>query len=470
MYTTFSLILFIALESVAIYFAFRAVQNARTPQGSVAWVVFLLAAPYLGILSYLFLGHKKFAGYVVKRRETERVVEGIEASRAIHAAVGDADDVGYATFERLAAAPVVSGNAMDLLIDGEETFDAIFEAIDAAETYVLLQFYIVRDDALGGTLRDHLLRARSRGVKVRFLYDSIGSNQLSRTYIEQLTNAGVEILDTNALRGPTNRLQVNFRNHRKTVIVDGRVGFTGGLNVGDEYMGRDPDLGHWRDTHVHLRGPIVAQLQLVFCEDWHWATEQSLLDDLFWQAPRADENMDALLLAPGPADEMETGNLYFCAAIRAARKRIWITSPYFVPDADIGSALKIAALQGIDVRILVPGKADHWSTYLAAFDYFDDLRDAGVKFFVYDNGFIHQKVLLVDNSIASVGTINLDNRSCRLNFEETAMFFDHRAAENVATMLEADFAQSYLLEKSLGDHPLWIRLGAPIARLFAPLL
>ncbi|MEQ9695913.1 cardiolipin synthase [Shimia sp. SDUM112013] len=470
MYATLPVILFVLLESVAIYFAFRAVQNARTPQGSVAWVVFLLAAPYLGIFFYLFLGHKKFAGYVIKRRESERVVEGIEAFRATHPIVGDDDNVGYETFERLAASPIVSGNAMDLLVDGEETFDAIFEAIDAAQTYVLVQFYIVRDDDLGRALHARLMAASARGVRVLFLYDSVGSNKLSRDYVETLTNAGVNILDTNALRGPTNRLQVNFRNHRKTVIVDGIVGFTGGLNVANEYMGHHPEMGHWRDTHCRLRGPIVSQLQLVFCEDWHWATESSLLDDLFWEAPRAEENMDALLLAPGPADEMETGNLYFCAAIRAARKRIWIASPYFVPDADIQSALKIAAMQGIDVRILVPGKPDHWSTYLAAFDYFDELREAGVKFYIHDDGFTHQKVLLVDESIASVGTINLDNRSCRLNFETTAMFFDVRAARDVALMLEADFAQSYLLETSLPDQPLWIRLGAPVARLFAPLL
>lgn len=470
MYTTLSVLFVILLEGVAIYFAFRAIANSRTPQGSVAWVVFLLAAPYLAIVSYLFLGHKKFVGYVVARRETAAVLEGMEGARREHPPRGDTDKVGYQGFEAMAAAPILSGNSMELLIDGEETFDAIFTAIDEAKSYVLVQFYIIRSDDLGRQLATRLKQAVTRGVTVKVIYDSVGSARLSSDYIRELSEAGVRILDSNALRGPTNRLQLNFRNHRKTVLVDGIVGFVGGHNVGDEYMGLDPKMGHWRDTHCRLRGPMVSQLQLVFCEDWYWATEENLLQELNWVSGRAPENMDALLLATGPADEMETGNLYFCAAIRAARKRVWIASPYFVPDADILSSLKIAALKGVDVRILIPDSVDHWPPYLAAFDYFDDLRNTGVQFWRYEKGFMHQKVLVVDESIASVGTLNLDARSCRLNFEFTALFFDKEAARDVAHMLEEDFAQSYLHETPLSEQSFWLRVGAPFARLFAPLL
>lgn len=470
MFSSYSVILVLLLEALAIYFAYRAIVSARTPQGSVAWVVFLISAPYLAIVCYLFLGHGRINGYVIARRNTLQVLEGMETARRNHPPKGDENSVGYQGFEVQAAAPVLSGNAMELLINGEETFDAIFEAIAAAQNYVMVQFYIVRDDDLGHRMQKALMDASARGVKVWFLYDSVGSSRLSRDYIQILRQAGVDILDSNALRGPTNRLHVNFRNHRKTVIIDGDLGFVGGHNLGDEYLSGTSKLGEWRDTHCMLRGPIVKQLQLVFCEDWHWATEESLIDLLNWQVQRAPENMDALLLASGPADEMETGNLYFCAAIRAARERIWIASPYFVPESDIATALRVAALRGIDVRILMPDKADHWFTYLAAFDYFDDLRSAGVQFWRYDAGFMHQKVLLVDETIASVGTFNIDARSCRLNFESTAMFFDKDAAQDVAIMLEADFAQSHLLETPLSERPLWIRLGAPSARLFAPLL
>ena len=470
MFTALSVVFFICLEGVAIYFAYHAVVNSRTPQGSVAWVVFLIAVPYLAILSYLFLGHKRFKGYVVARQKSVRVMDGMANSKREFPPNEDPQERGYEIFEALAAAPVLSGNAIELLIDGQETFEAIFSAIEKAQSYVLVQFYIIRDDTLGRALRDVLIRAAARGVKVRVIFDSVGSSRLPNRYIRELTDANVRILDSNALRGPTNRLQLNFRNHRKTVIVDGTIGFIGGHNVGDEYMGHDKAIGPWRDTHCLMRGPVVTQSQLVFCEDWHWATEETFLEDLNWQSGKAPENRDALLLASGPADEMETGNLYFCAAISAAKERIWIASPYFAPDPDIYTALKVAALKGLDVRILMPETADHWATYLAAFDYFDELRQAGVQFWRYDQGFMHQKVLLVDEIIASIGTLNLDARSCRLNFEATVMAFDTETVQDVETMLKADFAQSYLLEENLSDQPLWVRLGAPCARLFQPLL
>ena len=470
MIISYSLIILVLLEGVALYCASRAVMSARTPQGSVAWVLFLLLAPYIGIIAYMFLGHHRMNGYVIVRRKIPRVIEGMKNAKRENPPTGNADRWGYAGFEAQAASPVLSGNAMELLIDGDETFEAIFDAINQAKNYVLVQFYIVRDDGLGKTMQNALIEARERGVTVRFLYDSVGSSRLSNSYIETLKRAGVEILDSNALRGPTNRLQANFRNHRKTVIIDGKIGFTGGHNLGDEYLGKDPKMGHWRDTHCQLRGPIVRQLQLIFAEDWFWATEHSLLDDLDWPKDFAPENMDGVMLASGPADDLETGSLYYCSAIRAAKNRIWIATPYFVPDGDIVTSLKIAAMNGVEVRILIPDSADHWFTYLAAFDYFDDLRSAGVQFWRYENGFMHQKVLLVDDTIASVGTFNMDARSCRLNFEATAMIFDTRVAQDVEAMLKADFAQSYLHETTLAEQPWWIRLGAPAMRLFQPLL
>nr|WP_319948127.1 cardiolipin synthase [uncultured Shimia sp.] len=467
---SFSLLFVVVLEAVAVYFAYLAIVGSRTPQGAVAWVVFLIAAPYFAIVSYLFLGHRKFNDYVVARRASQRVLDGMAQSRKSYPPRGDTLDVGYQVFETLAASPVVSGNDIQVLIDGDKTFDAIFDALENARSYILFQFYIIRDDTLGQDIQRRLVDAAQRGVAVYVLYDSIGSSRLPWGYINVLTEAGVKMLDTNALQGPTNRLRVNFRNHRKTVIVDGRIGFTGGLNVGDEYMGRSPVFGHWRDTHCKVEGPIVSQLQLVFCEDWLWATEDGLFDDLFWRPEPAPSNFDALIMATGPADDLDTGNLYFCAMIRAARHRLWIASPYFVPDADIVSALKVAALKGIDVRILIPEKADHWVTWLASFDYLDELREAGVVFWRYDNGFMHQKVALVDDSIAAIGTHNLDNRSCALNFEASVLAFEEDVAKDVADMFKADFAQSRISTRTLSEQPLWIRLGAPVSRLFAPLL
>ena len=468
MTASLSLFALILLEAIAVLFAFRAMRSARTPQGAVAWVVFLLTAPYLAVIGYVFLGHRKHQGYVVARRASQQVLDGIEHARRLFPPKGDPS--AFPAFERLAASRVLSGNDFELLIDGDATFSRIFRAIDGATEYVLVQFYILRDDEIGNALADHLIDAAARGVSVCVLYDSIGSSRLPRAYLDRLTEAGIRILDSNALRGPSNRRQINFRNHRKCVVVDGTEGIVGGLNVGDEYLGRSLALGPWRDTACALRGPIVAQLQLVYCEDWIWATDESLFERLNWETGLAEADKDALLLATGPADELETGTLYFCTAAQMARERLWIASPYFVPEGDVMSALKVAAMRGVDVRILVPSRADHWTTYLAAYACYDEVREAGVKILHYDTGFMHQKAMVVDDWLASVGTINLDSRSCRLNFEATALVFDKDAAEAVATMLEADFDHSTPLETPLSGQRLWIRLFAPLARLFSPLL
>jgi len=457
------------LQVAAFYCAWRAVTSARTPQGAVGWVVFLLSAPYIGVLLYLFLGHHRYRGYLISRRTSERVIDGVRQLGAANAPEAP-PRVDPAPFERIADLPVVRGNALVPLIDGQATFDAIFAAIDAAEHYVLIQFFIVHDDRIGRGFRDRLTAAAERGVTVRFMADAVGSKSLPGSYREALRRAGVKVADPTAGKGPRNRFQINFRNHRKTVVVDGKVGFTGGLNVGDEYMGRDPRFGPWRDTHLEMRGPVVAQLQLIFAEDWHWASGEALGEQVDWKAARADEDTAALLVPTGPGDSMETGALFFFSAIAAARERIWIASPYCVPDTDILTALKHAALAGRDVRLLLPEMIDHHIPWLAAFAYFDELREAGVQIWRYQRGFMHQKVVLIDDACAAIGTTNLDNRSFRLNFEAMVMGFDDDFAATVASFLEEDFAHATLLDKPLAEQAVRVRYGAPVARLFAPLL
>lgn len=470
MWFTIYAVAYLALEVAAIYFAYRAVAKARTPQGSLAWVLFLVMLPWLAVPAFLFFGHFRFSGYVVSRRDSSEVIAGIDALGELNRATGDGGEFGFGAFERIAEMPVVSGNSVEPLIDGQQTFYAIFAALEEAKHYILAQFYIINDDEQGRAFVDRLKSAAARGVKVKLLYDSVGCAKLPASFMEDLRAAGVDAVNAHASGGPTHRFQINFRNHRKTVVVDGEVGFIGGLNVGDEYMGRDPAFGAWRDTHCRLRGPIVSQLQLVFAEDWHWATRTLLLDFLEWRATRVENGMDAVVVATGPGDLLETGSLYFCACITRARKRLWIASPYFVPDIDILTALKLASLRGVDVRILVPDAIDHRTPWLAAFAYFDEIREAGVEVWRYTEGFMHQKVVVVDDSLASIGTTNMDNRSCRLNFEATVVVFDERAAGEVAAMLEADFARAYLLEKSLDEQPWGRRVGAPFARLLAPVL
>ncbi|WP_299934751.1 cardiolipin synthase [uncultured Pelagimonas sp.] len=459
----------VILEIIALWFSWKAISSSRTPQGAIGWVIFLVTMPLLGIPLYLLFGHHKFSGYVIARRDSEEAVEGLKKFRDENAPE-TAPEFPVQIMEKISEMPAVRGNNMEILIDGDQTFQAIFEAIDAAQSYVLVQFYIVHNDTLGKQLKERMIAAAKRGVEVKFMFDAVGSVALPRHYFQDLRAAGVQTVDPRDMRGPKNRFQINFRNHRKTVIVDGTVGFTGGLNVGDEYMGKSPKFGAWRDTHVRLKGPIVSQLQLIFAEDWHWATEQVLLTNLNWVSAHDDRDMTGMIVSTGPGDNLETGALFFFSAISAAKSRIWIATPYFVPDTDVLTALKHAVLRGVDVRILVPDVIDHYTPWLAAFAYFDEIQDVGAQIWRYKDGFMHQKVVLVDDSFAAIGTSNLDNRSFRLNFEAMAVMYDPRAAAETEAFLLADFERSEQLTKKLKDQRLAIRVGAPISRIFSPLL
>jgi len=460
----------ILLEAVAIYCSILAVRHSRTPQGAVAWVVFLLAAPYLAVPAFLFLGSFKFEGYVTGRRDSDEVISGLKDFKEEFPPSLEENRGIYEALERIGDIPVGSGSDLDLLIDGEETFGAIFEAISNAQSYVLVQSYIINDDKIGGRLHDVLIDRARAGVKVRLIYDAVGCVKLPKSYLAALSDGGVEVVNAHARGGPKSRFQINFRNHRKTVVVDGTIGFTGGLNMGDEYMGEDSKFGLWRDTHARLTGPIVLQLQLIFVEDWHWATHQDLVEDLDWDISTTEANKDAVVVATGPGDRFDTGSFYFCTLINAATHRLWIASPYFVPENDILTSLKLAAMRGVDVKVLTPEVIDHKIPWLAALAYFDEIMEAGVEVWRYNEGFMHQKVVLVDDKVSSIGTTNLDNRSCRLNFEETAIVFDKETAAQTAAMLEADFARSFRLMQKLRDRSFRERNGAPLARLFSPLL
>jgi cardiolipin synthase len=468
-------ILVIIFEVLGILSAVHAVMSVRTPQGSIAWAVSLVAVPYLAVPAYWVFGRNKFHGYVLAHQSELESLSAIirQANRNLaNEAVDDSDPRGTVlAAETLARSPLTSGNAADLLIDGHQTFESIFKGIDAAQQYVLVQFYIVRDDQLGRKLQEKLISAANRNVKVLFLYDEIGSLGMSPAYRQRFSDAGIEVRPFHSRKGLGNRFQLNFRNHRKTVVVDGKVAWIGGHNVGDEYVGRDPKFGAWRDTHVRIEGPAAIGAQLAFVEDWRWASD-TMPAELNWVPTRSkNADMRALIIPTGPADRMETSSLVFAGAINSARERIWIASPYFVPDDAIVQALQLAGLRGVDVRILIPEKSDNVLVTLAAYSFFDQAKEAGVKFYRYQTGFLHQKVVLVDESLATVGTSNFDNRSFRLNFEITAAIADPDFAKEVESMLETDFANSRLMERDEYDQkPLWFKFAVRSSRLAAPIL
>ena len=451
-----------------------ALMSSRTSQGAVAWIVSLNAMPYVAVPAYWVFGRARFQGYISARRDEDSALGLALADKLaeLHSHVATAAHSNkYLTgIEQLAKLPFLGGNHVELLIDGEAIFESVFAGIESAEHYLLVQFYIVRADEVGMALQARLVEKALEGVEVYFLYDEIGSYALPGSYLQTLEEAGVYVHRFHSTRGPGNRFQLNFRNHRKIVVADGERAWVGGINVGDEYLHGHRSIGSWRDTHLMIEGPAALALQLVFLEDWHWATEE--LPDLPWSpVSPSNHGMPVLILPTGPADQFETASLMVQQAIHAAQQRIWISSPYFVPDEGVLSMLKLAALSGIDVRVLIPERSDNLLTYFAAYAFLESLIEAGVSVYRYDDGFLHGKAFLVDHSGAGVGTVNLDNRSFRLNFEVTAMVMDAHFAEEVEAMFEDDFARSRKMNVAdVQEQPLWHRFASRAAYLLAPVL
>ena len=462
------------VELLGIAAAVHAVMNARTSQGAIAWAISLVTFPWVVLVLYAVFGRNKFNGYVVlrseKNSEIHHYIENLKEAAADKQLIGKDLAESQMALTRLAEKPVLQGNKSQLLIDGRKTFRSIFEGIDSAEQYILVLFFIIKDDEIGRELQSRLIQKAKKGVKVYLLYDEIGSHKLPRSYLLELQMAGVVTSAFHSTKGKTNRFQLNFRNHRKIVVVDGKIAYAGGHNVGDEYLGKHPTFGSWRDTHVKVEGPIVQAIQFCFIEDWYWATKG--IPELNWELnPVADGNENALMIASGPADRLETCGLMFVEAINSARKRVWIASPYFVPDLQTLSALKLAALRGVDVRILLPEKPDHRTVWLASFSYYQNTLPHGVKLYRYMAGFMHQKVFLVDSSCAAVGTANLDNRSFRLNFEITLLNYDPGFIKDVEAMLENDFSNcAPVTMAEYSERSFFFKLAVKSARLLAPIL
>jgi len=437
----------VLLEVVGIALAMRAILIARTPQSAIAWAGVLVVLPIIGIPLFLVFGESRFAGYKLASASTSGPLHDAMQSIIRHL------DGYKITFQgifnepgrmagNLARLPATGSNHVELLIDGAATFDSVFQSIDEATESIWVQFFIIHDDRLGRTLSDKLICAARRGVQCRVLYDQVGSKSLASSWTENLRREGIAVEPFVTNRQFGRNFQINFRNHRKLVITDSRVAFLGGLNVGDEYMGWSRRFGPWRDTHLRIEGPAVAGFQLSFLEDWNYTTDE--IAPLRLPSPSLTHGGKATIfpIASGPAENWSICPAVYLSTIHCATRRLWIASPYFVPSSPLFYAICHAAIRGVDVRIILPRMADHILPWLSSFTYYPKLREAGVKVWRYEPGFMHQKVLLADDDMALVGSINFDYRSFMLNFELSAAVQDEKFAADVEAMFLADFDKS----------------------------
>ena len=467
----------VVLQGLSLYSAFHALANVRTSQAAVAWAIGLITLPFLALPLYWVFARNRFEGYreairdvgerhqrsvtaVQKELMTERFARTTEQESALER-VADVLDT-----------PLSHGTRFELLIDGTAFFEAIFSALDRAERYVYIAFFIIRDDELGNRFAEKLIELARRGIKVRIVYDEVGCIRLTRRYLSRLTEAGVDVRAFHTRQGVVNRFQINFRNHRKLVVVDGEIAIVGGFNIGDEYLGEAAGRGKWRDTGVVVAGPATRKVQAVFAGDYYWAARHDL-PEAEWDRPDSHGNIphNAAICATGPADLRPRAAMMFAAVAGAANQRLWISTPYLVPDESSMVALHMARSRGVDVRVLIPTEADHWGVYLAGFHYEQQFAEAGIPVYRYNSGFMHQKCVIVDDAFALVGSTNLDNRSLYLNFELMIAVSERSFVQQVVTMLERDFAHA--THSNAPDAPTrwWFaRAGTAVARLFSPVL
>lgn len=475
LYTWLAAFALVLLYATAVVCIFEAILKARTAQGSIAWVLSLITFPWFSVPIYLVFGRSKFAGYLERREEIETeaklLIDRTSGAVEEHVVSTQAITTLHTSLFDITRMPATAHNHVELLINGHHTFESIARGLEEANSYIFFQFYILRSDDLGQRLCNLLIERAKAGVKVFVLFDEIGSSAFDDSKLmRQLRSSGVNVAPFNTTQGWKNPFQLNFRNHRKIVVVDGLKAWIGGHNVGDEYLGLNKKMGAWRDTHAVFEGPAVLGAELAFATDWRWATGGHL--DVEWDFSRPDKGNSQVLVFPSdPASNYEEVGLMFHHLIVSATDRFWIATPYFVPDRAIISALQLAALRGVDVRIILPEKCDGRVVGLANWAFTKELLPVGIRFYHYCAGFMHQKVLLKDNDLASVGTANFDNRSIRLNFEVSLLVEGETFAAKVEDMLEHDMLQCReVTEEEVAAQPTWFTLATAAARLLSPLL
>ncbi|NOU66195.1 cardiolipin synthase [Paenibacillus sp. LMG 31461] len=452
----------------------------KRPAKSIAWLSILFIFPIIGFIMYYFIAReyarrKKVHGHSSDNSDMQKLQSAPYTVSLDAQKGGDSFLLGEQRLREwlrhVPHAPITGMNQVDVLTNADVTYEAMLEEIGKARDHIHFEFYTIRDDAIGRRFQEALITKAKAGVAVRVIYDGVGSHALSKAYISSLKRAGIAVEPFLKPLIAFFDKRLNYRNHRKIVVVDGLVGFVGGINIGNEYVGGDPKLGFWRDTHVMLHGDSVYDLQRTFLTDWYFVSgERSLGEKRYYPAHSVQESSIVQVISSGPDTRWDAIQEMYFAGLIAAKKRIWITTPYFIPDPSIIMALKSAAISGVDVCIILPFEADSAIVQYASKSYLQELLQVGVRFYLYRKGFIHAKVIIVDDIMATVGTANVDMRSFFSNFELNAVMFDVK----VISRLERDFVMD--LESSTEVIRSEFEMRSPgekrkerIARLLSPL-
>lgn len=474
-----------------IFIAGILISEKGSPNKTLSWLIVIILLPFVGMVLYNYFGahfretgnlgaieqdeekagltvyYRRKAAQAMARRQEELLAD---IRQDQHASEVLRYNAGYLSHDPQAI--LSRNNEIDLLIDGPKTFEAIFAAIERARHHVHLEYYIWTDDDLGQRLKRLLLQKAAAGVAVRAIFDGLGSYRLSSSYFKELRRGGVAVSAFRPIWWSLLNREANLRDHRKIVVVDGHTGFTGGINIDGKYLtDEENELGRWRDTHLELRGDAVKGLQMTFLDDWHYLTEQKIDGEAYFPTTRIDNAHYLHIAASGPNSEYDgIREVYLCGA-NLAKDYIFLSTPYLAPGNVLLHAIKSAAIRGVDVRVIIPSEGDSKITQSATLSYAEELLRCGVRIYAYEKGFVHSKVMLVDDAIAGVGTANLDLRSMDQNLEINAFSYDADFIARVKKMYEKDLQACQELDTDVFDRMsrprrFWLEL----CRLAGPLL
>ncbi len=454
----------------------------KEPKSAWAWLLVLNALPGVGFLLYLLAGtdmHKRrmfqIKGIEDQVSDAVRRQEYTVRSRILerkNPELSGFSDLVYFNLES-GDAVLTGDNEVKIFTDGNDKFDALIEDIRNAKHYVFLQYYIIKDDVLFRRIREVLLEKAAQGVEIKILYDAMGCRSVHKKMWKELERSGIDTaVFFPALLGPLH-LRVNYRNHRKIAIIDGTIGYVGGFNIGKEYIGLDPKFGHWRDTHLRIRGSAVTALAIRYIQDWDYAARENLFSrpEYLVYPEEACGDTQIQIISSGPDSSLQVIRDNYLRLIHKAKKRIFVQTPYFIPDESILTALKMAVLSGVEVNLMIPCKPDHPFVYWATYSYMGELVMAGANCYTYDNGFLHVKGVSIDGEACCFGTANMDIRSFSLNFEVNAMIYDEETAREMERIFREDLKLCTRITKDMYQgRSLWIRFKEQICRLLSPVL
>ena len=462
-----------------IFFSFSLIFIERKdPSTTWAWLMIMIIFPGVGFIIYLLLGQNFSRARLFKEKKEFDTIKRRELSKDF--ASEEHEHIGgeqYLDLIRMnyshSGAKCTYNNEVDVYYNGVDKFKQLIKDLKNAKKFIHIQYYIIRPDRLGKKIMSILEEKAAEGVEVRFLVDSMGSYKVTKRSLKNFTKNGgkFEIFFPGIL--PHVNTRINYRNHRKMVIIDGEYGYIGGFNVGDEYIGEDKHIGFWRDTHIRIRGEAVNDLTDRFLLDWCYASGEEIDDfsKFYPEKPIRDGDIAIQIVTSGPDHNEEYIKNAYMKMINNAKKYVYLETPYFVPDSPMLEALKLSALSGVDVRLIIPGKPDHVFMKWAASAYIGDLLNAGAKVYLYQNGFIHAKTIVADGKVCTVGTANMDMRSYCLNFEVNAFIYDDRVANNLETQFFKDIEDCKVMTKEEYDkRSIALRIRESIIRLISPIL